>query len=136
KVGQAAALAALLSCAVLGIFVWVPKHEHNMQVLAQRTAGPAYRSEYATYRAAKTVMASYAQRLGRPVSVMFDPQLFMPADTQQYKVTRFWGPYTTWTEPADLLVFGATHRPGGEVTPADSPEYPAFRAERAGYDRY
>jgi len=136
RVGRSVALTALAACAALTILVWVPGTARSLESLARRTEAADYRTEYANYRTVIRTLASYAKTLGRPISVAFDPNLFKPEDTESYRITQVWGTYKAWTEPTDLLVFGPNHIPGGNVTPSDSPEYPAFLAERAAYARY
>jgi hypothetical protein len=135
-VGSSAALVTLVSCIVLAIVGWLPNSAHNLQAMARRTEAVAYRTEYASYRVVIDTLASQAKILGRPVEVVLDPNLFRPEDTELYRINAFWGPYKDWAGSADLVVFGPSHLPGGQATPPDSPEYPAFLAERAAYARF
>lgn len=136
RVGLSAALLTLVSCIMLAIIGWLPMSAHNLQALARRTETATYRTEYATYRVVVQTLASQARNLGRPVAVMLDPNLFRPEDTELYRINPFWGPYQDWTGSADFVVFGSSHLPGGAATPPDSPEYPAFLAERAAYAHF
>jgi len=136
RIGLFAALVTLVSCIGLAIVGWLPNSAHNLQASARRTEAVVYRTQYARYRVVLDTLASQAKSLGRPVEVMLDPSLFLPEDTEAYRITTFWGPYKDWARPADLVVFGPSHVPGGGATPPDSPEYPAFLAERADYARF
>ena len=128
-----AAGASGLALAALSLFWWAPQHAQALAVLARRTEDPAYRREYASYQAVISTAAAYAKSKGEQISLVLDPNLFQPSSTALYKVSVFWGPYTAWTQPADLLVFGSSHLPGGKAVPQDSPDHPSYLVEQAGY---
>jgi hypothetical protein len=130
------ALVLLVSTGVLGLFWWAPERHASFHTLAHRTDEPDYRSGLAIYRAVTATMSAQARASGRPISVMLDPVFFQPQSTAEYTISNFWGPYTDWTQKADLVVLGPTHTPAGVATPSDSPEYPAFQLERAEYVRH
>jgi hypothetical protein len=131
-----ASVAALILLGVLGLFRWMPSVWHNMELLARRTENPIYRTEYATYRTATAIVASFGRNLGRPVSVMWDPSLFLPLDSPTSKIKQFWGTYTAWTEPVDLIVLGPQHLPSAQAPSANSASYRSFLTERVDYFRY
>jgi hypothetical protein len=73
-----------------------------------------------------------AQR--KAITVAFDPLLWIPESTEKYQINTFWGPYTEWDKPIDLLVLTDLHTPEG-VTLQDR-NLSARESEITGYRKY
>jgi hypothetical protein len=68
--------------------------------------------------------------------VAFDPVVFPPQSNDRYRIEEFYGRYTGWQALPDVIVLSADRTPAGQPVPAESPQYPAYLAERDGYARY
>lgn len=132
-------LAAWISvalCLSLGLFYWVPQDRKELNDAMRRTEDPAYRRDYATFGVVTTFLSSYSRSQGRQIVAMLDPILLTPSSTAEFRIDKFWGPYTAWDRHPDVLVFSKNHTAAGVATPSDSPEYKTYLAERAGYAKY
>ena len=136
RVRQLFAFASCAAMAILAVCWWAPEHARTLDSLSRRTDDPVYRQQYTAYKDMIAAGTSYARSRGRQISMVVDPSLFLPMDTPWYKVSVFWGPYKSWTEPVDMLVLGASHLPGGPGVRKDSADYPAYLIEQAGYARH
>ncbi len=112
---------------------WWPHLSDEFGSLAARTESADYAEQYNTYAQILDVLERHSQNADRPLRVIFTPSLFPPPKSSKYEIVEFWGPYTQWDDPADLLIFGQINTPRGRATPPDSLEYSAYLAERSGY---
>jgi hypothetical protein len=80
------------------------------------------------------ILESESPSLGQAKTVAFDPLLWIPESTGKYQINPFWGPYTDWENPVDILVFTEPHTT--DITFGQDRNSPAREIEIAGYREF
>ena len=65
--------------------------------------------------------------------VAVSPLIFFPESNKKYIIKEFWGPYTSWEDPVDVLILSLENTPKGKIINKESPNFKQFQIERAGY---
>lgn len=121
------------SLVVVSLFFWTPYTFLGLSNAALRTQSNEYASQYDSYLQIMSFLETLEVREGRRIQVMLTPSLFPPESNSIYEVREFWGPFVSWENEADVIIFGVVNTPRGAPTPTDSAEYEDFLRERDGY---
>jgi len=122
--------------AVTTTVYWTPHTLASFKDLALRTQREEYREGLAIYNKVISSLDELSQAKGKVLDVAFDPVLFIPASSSNYKLVEFWGPYVNWGKDVDVLVFSSAHTTQRNGCQVASYDYQACLTERDGYNKY
>lgn len=93
-----------------------------------------FRLQNLRYTKIVNVLDSESSSSGKVLTVAFDPILWIPNSTERYEIRPFWGPYTGWETPIDILVFSNLHTPASATS--QDRNLQTRRSEIFKYKRY
>lgn len=133
-----ASTARVLCAALLGVMLLflVPKSTSEFVRLSKRTQTAEYRTKSAEHAAARRVLETVAAALQSPVRFYIDPNMFAVEPTGMYAGTQFFGPFASWNEGAEMVLFYKEHTPEGALPPQTNVHFKGALMEREIYSRY
>lgn len=127
--GNAIAFLLLL----ISIFYWMPNAVRQFKILETRTISLEYKLQYDSYRQYLMFLENFKAPHDNRLRVIMTPSLFPPESNEKYQIMEFWGPFNSWDQVPDIIIFGKSNTPRGPMYPEDSPEYIKFLEERKRY---
>lgn len=115
---------------------WLPHSLVRYESLAHRTASANYADEHSSFVKVLRFLDTHSKDRDRRLEVSIDPDLFLPQNTERYRITEFWGPFAQWDRTPDVIVFGPGHTERAKAPPSGSPNQGDYLLERDGYSRY
>lgn len=120
----------------LSLFDWIPDTTNELQRLSTRTESQEFKEDLQSYEQLERFMDEYSKLSSDQLLAVVSPRVFHRESDSDYEVVEFFGPYTYWSEPIDLIVLTENNTPSGEPKPPESPEFERYLIEQEGYIRH
>lgn len=112
---------------------WSPKTLEEHRSNSQRTLSVEFKSDYKSYIELEEFLDGYQITESRRLVAVIAPGVFHRETDSRFDVREFFGPFTYWDEPIDLIVLAKANTPDGAPYSEKSPEFAEYLLEQEGY---
>ena len=89
---------------------WLPHNINELNQLANRTKTNEYAIKYKSYVELTNILSSLAIERKKRLSVVIDPNMFIPNSNENYKINEFGGGNIDWQSNTDIIILSSSHK--------------------------
>lgn len=127
------AVLVAVSLTLTSSLFWAPKTLKEHRSNSQRTLSVEFKSDYQSYIELEEFLDSYQVFESRRLVAVIAPGVFHRETDSRFDVLEFFGPFTYWDEPIDVIVLAKANTPNGSLYSDKSPDFAKYLLEQEGY---
>jgi hypothetical protein len=114
----------------------ITAYQKDYSSLTTRTQQESFKIQDEQYNLIQQTLNRISVESKKKLIVKFDPILFQPANTDQFEIQLFWGPFSDWESATDVLIFSKYHTENEFAPGKNRLDFADYQKEQMAIEKY